>query len=474
MGPVVLVLLGMCAGAALGGEADKVFNIGAVLSVGEKISHFMQAIVDVNEDMNTLPPRVKLEGCRCPWIGIPSGRRRTSATTSSPRRKSSTRTRQVILELGVRGDHQPSDRGRALPAAVSYTCGFYNIPVIGISSRDSSLSDKNLHTSFMRTIPPYSNQADVWIEILKFLNYKCVTFIHSSDNDGRSTLGRFRTSPTNRASRSKTSSNTKQASQKSARSSKKLRDAIAGFSFFMPVQKMLKVSSGKEALNMTLPGYVWIVSEQALLAPNKPDDENPEMTCPQCSVIGRSNEFKKPRGYIKFPQHLKVVTCQRNSQWIRGGGRQVHVLRMRSPCPRMNKRAVNGSEKKMWTGMVGDLVYERADMVVAPLHYQSRKIAGHRIFETFQIPGHHYLEKEDTNYSAFKDNFFTKDFYFVFCSTPQKVDPGFFSTTLPEDPVDTGDGVCPRGGAGPYLLDRFSPFRRYKLPSSDATEEDAS
>ena len=32
--------------------------------------------------------------------------------------------------------------GELSPAAVSYTCGFYNIPVIGISSRDSSLSDK--------------------------------------------------------------------------------------------------------------------------------------------------------------------------------------------------------------------------------------------------------------------------------------------------------------------------------------------
>ena len=28
------------------------------------------------------------------------------------------------------------------PAAVSYTSGFYHIPVIGISSRDSAFSDK--------------------------------------------------------------------------------------------------------------------------------------------------------------------------------------------------------------------------------------------------------------------------------------------------------------------------------------------
>lgn len=66
------------------------------------------------------------------------------------------------------------------PASVSFTCGFYDIPVIGISNRDSSLSNKNLHGSFMRTISPYSHQADVWIQILKRLNYHSVIFIHSS------------------------------------------------------------------------------------------------------------------------------------------------------------------------------------------------------------------------------------------------------------------------------------------------------
>ena len=33
-------------------------------------------------------------------------------------------------------------RGDLSPASVSYTAGFYHIPVIGISSRDSAFSDK--------------------------------------------------------------------------------------------------------------------------------------------------------------------------------------------------------------------------------------------------------------------------------------------------------------------------------------------
>lgn len=83
--------------------------------------------------------------------------------------------------------------GDLSPAAVSYTSGFYHIPVIGISSRDSAFSDKNIHVSFLRTVPPYSHQADVWVEMLKHFNYKKVIFIHSSDTDGRAILGRFQT-----------------------------------------------------------------------------------------------------------------------------------------------------------------------------------------------------------------------------------------------------------------------------------------
>ena len=36
-------------------------------------------------------------------------------------------------------------KGDLSPASVSYTAGFYHIPVIGISSRDSAFSDKVRH-----------------------------------------------------------------------------------------------------------------------------------------------------------------------------------------------------------------------------------------------------------------------------------------------------------------------------------------
>lgn len=56
---------------------------------------------------------------------------------------------------------------------------------------------QNIHVSFLRTVPPYSHQADVWVEILKHFHYEKVIFLHSSDTDGRSVLGRFQTNAQN-------------------------------------------------------------------------------------------------------------------------------------------------------------------------------------------------------------------------------------------------------------------------------------
>ncbi|KAL9871330.1 uncharacterized protein ACN427_014399 [Glossina fuscipes fuscipes] len=55
--------------------------------------------------------------------------------------------------------------GELSPATVSYTSGFFQIPVIGISLRDAASSDKNIHVFFLRTVTPYYHQGDVWLEI---------------------------------------------------------------------------------------------------------------------------------------------------------------------------------------------------------------------------------------------------------------------------------------------------------------------
>ncbi|XP_075226743.1 glutamate ionotropic receptor NMDA type subunit 1 [Lycorma delicatula] len=167
--------------------------------------------------------------------------------------------------------------GDLSPAAVSYTSGFYHIPVIGISSRDSAFSDKNIHVSFLRTVPPYSHQADVWVDLLKHFGYKKVIFIHSSDTDGRALLGRFQTTSQNIADDVDIKvvvdsviefepglvSFTEQLSEyKSAHARVYLMYASKA-----DAEVIFRDAS---LLNMTDEGYIWIVTEQALEAENVP------------------------------------------------------------------------------------------------------------------------------------------------------------------------------------------------------------
>ena len=50
---------------------------------------------------------------------------------------------------------------------------------------------QNVHSAFMRTVPPYSEQAEVWAELMDHWKFKSVIFIHSSDQEGRAILGKF-------------------------------------------------------------------------------------------------------------------------------------------------------------------------------------------------------------------------------------------------------------------------------------------
>ncbi|NP_001011573.1 NMDA receptor 1 [Apis mellifera] len=168
--------------------------------------------------------------------------------------------------------------GDLSPAAVSYTSGFYHIPVIGISSRDSAFSDKNIHVSFLRTVPPYSHQTDVWVELLKHFNYMKVIFIHSSDTDGRALLGRFQT----------TSQNLEDDVEIKVQVESVIEFEPGLDSFTQQLIEMknaqarvyLLYASKMDAnvifqdaavMNMTGAGYVWIVTEQALDASNAPE-----------------------------------------------------------------------------------------------------------------------------------------------------------------------------------------------------------
>ncbi|GFR57694.1 glutamate receptor 1 [Elysia marginata] len=157
------------------------------------------------------------------------------------------------------------------PISVSYTCGYYNIPVLGISARDSAFSDVSLHKMFLRTVPPYSQQAEVWADLLERLQFRKIIFIYSADEEGRTMLSRFQTLAEGKNIMIDTSV--------------KYPPGEKNYSTFLePIAKstsrvvLLAASTEdadviyQDAIRLDILGvdWAWIVSEQALAAPNIP------------------------------------------------------------------------------------------------------------------------------------------------------------------------------------------------------------
>lgn len=165
----------------------------------------------------------------------------------------------------------PPGGGSQPPISVSYTCGFYRIPVIGLSARDSAFSDKNVHPSFLRTVPPYFHQADVWLELLKHFQWKRVIFIHSMDEEGRMILSRFQ------ALAEKEDIEVEQTIKYPAGATD-FQASLRNIPSYN--SRVILLSATKEdaesifaeakVQSLTKEGYVWIVSEQAMHAVNVP------------------------------------------------------------------------------------------------------------------------------------------------------------------------------------------------------------
>ncbi|KAH9380360.1 hypothetical protein HPB48_014527 [Haemaphysalis longicornis] len=298
-------------------------------------------------------------------------------------------------------------------------------------------------------------------------------------------------------------------------------------------------------LNMTGPGYVWIVSEQALRAPNVPDgvlglelvnasderahirdsvqvialalkelQKDPNMTQPNisCSMLGNSWEsglklvsllkkqkllrgetgrvrfddkgdrldsdydilnvvrgshvpvgqyvFSKwsmsmelelelekvvwpgrqtetPLGYV-IPKHLRVATiAERPFVWVRPVADESQCLPSEILCP--------------WTNITDDLVRGVSDMIIAPLTITPERSMEIDFTKPFKYQGITILAKKQDKSSTLASFLqpFQKTLWILVMVSVHVV------------------------ALALYLLDRFSPFGRYKLPNSDATEEDA-
>ncbi|KAI5633392.1 receptor family ligand binding region domain-containing protein [Phthorimaea operculella] len=502
--------------------------------------------------------------------------------------------------------------GDLSPAAVSYTSGFYHIPVIGISSRDSAFSDKNIHVSFLRTVPPYSHQADVWVDVLKHFNYMKVIIIHSSDTDGRAILGRFQTtsqSVDEDVDRKVVVEQVIEFEPGLDSFADKLADVKSAQArvFLMYASKTDAEIIFRDAtfLNMTTAGYVWMVTEQALDAANAPEgllglrlvnatnehahiqdsiyvlasairdmNTSEEIHAPpsDCDNSGstwntgrllfdyvrkqslesgatghvafddhgdrvhaeydmvnvraqgehvavgkyfysketqrmrlelKENEIiwmgrstSKPEGFM-IPTHLKVLTIEEKPfVYARHVELETDCTAEEIPCPHFN--ATDSSDKmycckgfcidllrflskdinftyslalspdgqfgnyiirnlsapgakKEWTGLIGELVYERADMIVAPLTINPERAEFIEFSKPFKYQGITILEKKPSRSStlvSFLQPFSNTLWILVMVSVH------VVALVL-------------------YLLDRFSPFGRFKLANIDGTEEDA-
>nr|XP_040571852.1 glutamate [NMDA] receptor subunit 1-like isoform X2 [Lepeophtheirus salmonis] len=238
------------------------YTIGGVLS-GQK---------DVYEHFNNVVQELESTIMR----GKMSLNTSTQAMDTNPIKTAITVCDQLIQRQVYAIVVSKPENGDLSPASVSYTAGFYHIPVIGISSRDSAFSDKNIHVSFLRTVPPYSHQADVWVEMLKLFKYRQLVFIHSSDTDGRALLGRFQTKTQDLQADDQEVKVEKVEEFEPGQGSYlqtllKIEECQARVYFlYANTDDATQIFADATTLNMTGAGYVWIVTEQALKSPMVP------------------------------------------------------------------------------------------------------------------------------------------------------------------------------------------------------------
>jgi hypothetical protein len=110
-----------------------VWTIGAVLSSPERAQMFAAAVERENNapaGSRRLPPDVQLNSTHIIMDANPIRAAKTVCDVLIPNKP------YVVIAS------RPSIPSDLPPMAVSFTCGFYKIPVIGISARESTFSDK--------------------------------------------------------------------------------------------------------------------------------------------------------------------------------------------------------------------------------------------------------------------------------------------------------------------------------------------
>ncbi|XP_026090171.1 glutamate receptor ionotropic, NMDA 1-like isoform X9 [Carassius auratus] len=181
--------------------------------------------------------------------------------------------------------HPPQSSDHLTPTPVSYTAGFYRIPVVGLTTRMSIYSDKSIHLSFLRTVPPYSHQAHVWFDMMREFRWNHIILIVSDDHEGRAAQKRLETLLEEKETKNKKRNyeNQDQLSYDNKRGPK--AEKVLQFNQETNLTALLLEAKELEArvvilsaseedaaavyktarfLNMTGSGYVWLVGEREM------------------------------------------------------------------------------------------------------------------------------------------------------------------------------------------------------------------
>ncbi|XP_066222708.1 glutamate receptor ionotropic, NMDA 1 isoform X2 [Saccopteryx leptura] len=269
---LTLALLFSCSFARAACD-PKIVNIGAVLSTRKHEQVFREAVNQANKRHGSW--KIQLNA--------------TSVTHKPNAIQMALSVCEDLISSQVYAilvSHPPTPNDHFTPTPVSYTAGFYRIPVLGLTTRMSIYSDKSIHLSFLRTVPPYSHQSSVWFEMMRVYSWNHIILLVSDDHEGRAAQKRLETLLEERESKSKKRNyeNLDQLSYDNKRGPKAekvlqfdpgTKNVTALLMEARELEARVIILSASEddaatvyraaaMLNMTGSGYVWLVGEREI------------------------------------------------------------------------------------------------------------------------------------------------------------------------------------------------------------------
>lgn len=237
---------------ARGGCDPKIVNIGAVLSTKKHEQMFREAVNLANKRHGSW--KIQLNA--------------TSVTHKPNAIQMALSVCEDLISSQVYAilvSHPPAPNDHLTPTPVSYTAGFYRIPVVGLTTRMSIYSDKSIHLSFLRTVPPYSHQAHVWFDMMRVFRWNHIILIVSDDHEGRAAQKRLETLLEEKESKAEKVLQFEPGSKNVTSLLLEAKELEARVLILSASEDdAATVYKAAAVLNMSGSGYVWLVGEREL------------------------------------------------------------------------------------------------------------------------------------------------------------------------------------------------------------------